>query len=87
MGPLDHYNSLTSPTVSAETLQKNLELMGRQIKKLEKDLETFPPPQNNKDLFVEKMSISFFISAIYFTKAQTKDRLQYSPKRNKMNIF
>ncbi|KAM9849700.1 protein diaphanous homolog 1 [Aulostomus maculatus] len=42
--------------VSAETLQKNLELMGRQIKTLEKDLETFPPAQNEKDLFVEKMS-------------------------------
>ncbi|XP_061690533.1 protein diaphanous homolog 1 [Syngnathoides biaculeatus] len=42
--------------VSAETLQKNVELMGRQIKNLEKDLETFPPPQNDKDLFVEKMS-------------------------------
>ncbi|KAJ4945521.1 hypothetical protein JOQ06_023205 [Pogonophryne albipinna] len=41
--------------VSAETLQKNLEQMGRQIKTLEKDLETFPPPQNDKDLFVEKM--------------------------------
>ncbi|KAM9741570.1 protein diaphanous homolog 1-like [Menidia menidia] len=42
--------------VSAETLQKNLELMGRNIKNLEKDIETFPPPQNDKDLFVEKMS-------------------------------
>ncbi|XP_075337552.1 protein diaphanous homolog 1-like [Odontesthes bonariensis] len=42
--------------VSAETLQKNLELMGRHIKNLEKDLETFPPPQNDSDLFVEKMS-------------------------------
>ncbi|XP_011608876.2 protein diaphanous homolog 1 isoform X2 [Takifugu rubripes] len=42
--------------VSAETLQKNLELMGRQIKNMEKDLETFPPPQNDKDLFVEKLS-------------------------------
>ncbi|XP_051276905.1 protein diaphanous homolog 1 [Dicentrarchus labrax] len=48
--------------VSAETLQKNLELMGRQIKSMEKDLETFPPPQNDKDLFVEKMS-SFVGSA------------------------
>nr|XP_046263030.1 protein diaphanous homolog 1-like isoform X2 [Scatophagus argus] len=48
--------------VSAETLQKNLELMGRQIKNLEKDLETFPPPQSDKDLFVEKMS-SFVSSA------------------------
>ncbi|XP_029917133.1 protein diaphanous homolog 1 isoform X2 [Myripristis murdjan] len=42
--------------VSAETLQKNLEQMGRQLKNLEKDLETFPPPQNDKDMFVEKMS-------------------------------
>ncbi|XP_067454610.1 protein diaphanous homolog 1 [Thunnus thynnus] len=42
--------------VSAETLQKNIELMGRQIKGLEKDLETFPPAQSDKDQFVEKMS-------------------------------
>lgn len=42
--------------VSAETLQKNIEQMGRQITTLEKDLETFPPPQNDKDHFSEKMS-------------------------------
>lgn len=42
--------------VSAETIQKNLEQMGRQIKNLEKDLETFPPAQNENDKFVEKMS-------------------------------
>ncbi|XP_070693525.1 protein diaphanous homolog 1 [Pempheris klunzingeri] len=51
--------------VSAETLQKNLELMGRQIKNLEKDLETFPPPQNDKDLFAEKMSISSLFRYIF----------------------
>lgn len=51
-----------SMAVSAETVQKNLEMMGRQIKSLEKDLETFPPPQNDKDLFAEKMSISFLFS-------------------------
>jgi len=45
--------------VSAETLQKNIEQMGRQIKTLEKDLETFPPPQSDKDFFSQKMSISF----------------------------
>lgn len=33
--------------------------MGKQIKSLEKDIETFPPPQNEKDKFVEKMTISF----------------------------
>ncbi|TNN46297.1 Protein diaphanous 1 [Liparis tanakae] len=43
--------------VSAETLQKNLDMMGRQIKNLEKDLETFPPPQNDKDQFVEKIFV------------------------------
>ncbi|XP_019739721.1 protein diaphanous homolog 1 isoform X2 [Hippocampus comes] len=48
--------------VSAETLQKNVEMMGRQIKNLEKDIETFPPAQNDKDQFVEKMS-SFVSSA------------------------
>lgn len=48
--------------VSAETLQKNLEQMGRQIKNLQKDLETFPPPQNDKDLFAEKLS-SFVVTA------------------------
>lgn len=32
--------------------------MGRQIKNLQKDLETFPPAQSEKDLFVEKMTIS-----------------------------
>uniref|UniRef100_A0AAQ4QTJ7 Diaphanous related formin 1 n=1 Tax=Gasterosteus aculeatus aculeatus TaxID=481459 RepID=A0AAQ4QTJ7_GASAC len=44
--------------VSAETLQKNLDQMGRQIKNLKKDLETFPPPQSDKDLFVEKIFVS-----------------------------
>ncbi|XP_035265796.1 protein diaphanous homolog 1 [Anguilla anguilla] len=42
--------------VSAETLQKNIDQMGRQIAGLEKDIETFPPPQSDKDKFVEKMS-------------------------------
>uniref|UniRef100_A0A8C6V356 Diaphanous related formin 1 n=1 Tax=Neogobius melanostomus TaxID=47308 RepID=A0A8C6V356_9GOBI len=49
--------------VSAETLQKNLELMGRQIKGLQRDLETFPPPQNEKDLFAEKLSISLTLTS------------------------
>ncbi|KAJ3587659.1 hypothetical protein NHX12_011256 [Muraenolepis orangiensis] len=44
--------------VSAEMLQKSIEQMARQIKTLEKDLETFPPPQNDKDLFSEKIFVS-----------------------------
>ncbi|KAL7868210.1 hypothetical protein SRHO_G00095940 [Serrasalmus rhombeus] len=47
--------------VSAETLQKNLDQMGKQIKSLEKDIETFPPPQSENDKFVEKMTISFTV--------------------------
>uniref|UniRef100_A0AAY4DPX9 Diaphanous related formin 1 n=1 Tax=Denticeps clupeoides TaxID=299321 RepID=A0AAY4DPX9_9TELE len=48
--------------VSAEMLQKNLAQMGKQIKSLEKDIETFPPPQNDRDKFVEKMT-SFLATA------------------------
>ncbi|XP_059372262.1 protein diaphanous homolog 1-like isoform X1 [Carassius carassius] len=48
--------------VSAEMLQKNLDQMGKQIKNLEKDIETFPPPQSDRDKFVEKMT-SFVATA------------------------
>ncbi|XP_036826236.1 protein diaphanous homolog 1 isoform X3 [Oncorhynchus mykiss] len=48
--------------VSAETLQKNLVQMGCALKTLDKDLETFPPPQSDRDMFVEKMT-SFVASA------------------------
>lgn len=59
-----------SSAVSAETLQKNLDMMGLQIKKLEKSLETFPPPQSDKDLFVENMSISLNLSHYRCTTIQ-----------------
>ncbi|KAG8439022.1 hypothetical protein GDO86_005280 [Hymenochirus boettgeri] len=45
--------------VSAETLQKNLDQMKKQIADLQKDIESFPPAENDKDKFVEKMTISF----------------------------
>ncbi|XP_040847253.1 protein diaphanous homolog 3 isoform X1 [Ochotona curzoniae] len=48
--------------VSVETLEKNLKQMGRQLQQLEKDLETFPPPEDLHDKFVTKMS-SFVTSA------------------------
>uniref|UniRef100_A0A7N6BMV7 Diaphanous related formin 1 n=1 Tax=Anabas testudineus TaxID=64144 RepID=A0A7N6BMV7_ANATE len=56
--------------VSAETMQKNLEQMGRQIKNLQTDLETFPPAQSDKDLFVEKMTISFYSLTYFICTAQ-----------------
>ncbi|XP_072256771.1 protein diaphanous homolog 1 [Pyxicephalus adspersus] len=43
--------------VSAETLQKNLDQMKKQIADLQKDIESFPPPVDEKDKFVEKMTI------------------------------
>lgn len=46
--------------------------MGQQIKKLEKSLETFPPPQSDKDLFVEKISISFNVFESYYRYATIK---------------
>ncbi|XP_058132581.1 protein diaphanous homolog 3 [Dasypus novemcinctus] len=48
--------------VSVETLEKSLKQMGRQLQQLEKDLETFPPPEDSHDKFVTKMS-SFVINA------------------------
>lgn len=56
--------------VSAETLQKNLDQMGKQIKNLEKDIDTFPPPQNDKDKFVEKMTSFVAIAREQFEKLQ-----------------
>lgn len=48
--------------VSVEMLEKNVKQMGRQLQQLEKNLETFPPPEDLHDKFVIKMS-SFVISA------------------------
>ncbi|XP_068129830.1 protein diaphanous homolog 1-like [Hyperolius riggenbachi] len=45
--------------VSAETLQKNLDQMKKQVSDLQRDIESFPPPTDEKDKFVEKMKISF----------------------------
>lgn len=56
--------------VSAETLQKNLDQMGKQIKSLEKDIETFPPPQSDKDKFVEKMTSFVATAREQFEKLQ-----------------
>ncbi|KAK6298343.1 hypothetical protein J4Q44_G00313980 [Coregonus suidteri] len=47
--------------VSAETLQKNLEQMGCALKTLDKDLETFPPPQSC--VFLNYVPHSFVASA------------------------
>uniref|UniRef100_A0A8P0N7L9 Diaphanous related formin 3 n=2 Tax=Canis lupus familiaris TaxID=9615 RepID=A0A8P0N7L9_CANLF len=55
---LEHLDKASK--VSVETLEKNLKQMGRQLQQLEKDLETFPPPEDLHDKFVTK---SFVISA------------------------
>ncbi|XP_076728093.2 protein diaphanous homolog 3 isoform X4 [Callospermophilus lateralis] len=57
---LEHLDKASK--VSVEMLEKNLKQMGRQLQQLEKDLETFPPPEDMHDKFVTKMS-SFVITA------------------------
>lgn len=47
------------PLVSAENLQKNLDQMKKQISDVERDLQNFPAATDEKDKFVEKMTISF----------------------------
>lgn len=51
--------------MSAEVLKGSLTTMERQIQRLENDIENFPKTDDKKDKFVEKMSISFFIAAIF----------------------
>lgn len=48
-----------SPVVSAENLQKNLDQMKKQIADVERDVQNFPAATDEKDKFVEKMTISF----------------------------
>ncbi|XP_006837658.1 PREDICTED: protein diaphanous homolog 3-like isoform X2 [Chrysochloris asiatica] len=57
---LEHLDKASK--VSVEMLEKNLKQMGRQLQQLERDLKTFPPPEDSHDKFVAKMS-SFVISA------------------------
>lgn len=47
------------PLVSAENLQKNLDQMKKQISDVERDVQNFPAATDEKDKFVEKMTISF----------------------------
>lgn len=48
-----------STLVSAENLQKNLDQMKKQISDVERDIQNFPAATEEKDKFVEKMTISF----------------------------
>ncbi|KAL8194406.1 UNVERIFIED_CONTAM: Protein diaphanous 1 [Gekko kuhli] len=45
--------------VSGENLRKNLDLMKKQISDLRRDVSDFPSATEEKDKFVEKMTISF----------------------------
>lgn len=46
--------------VSAENLEKSLRQMERQLLQLERDLETFSSTDDPNDMFLTKMTISFF---------------------------
>lgn len=53
-----------SPLVSAENLQKNLDQMKKQIADVERDVQNFPAATDERDKFVEKMTISFLTSIL-----------------------
>ncbi|KAI5101804.1 protein diaphanous-like 2 isoform X5, partial [Silurus meridionalis] len=56
--------------VSAENLEKSLKQMEKQLLQLEKDLDTFSSPDNQDDMFYNKMAISFYSSHSFFTHAK-----------------
>uniref|UniRef100_A0AAZ3RQP7 Diaphanous-related formin 2 n=1 Tax=Oncorhynchus tshawytscha TaxID=74940 RepID=A0AAZ3RQP7_ONCTS len=55
--------------VSAEILKSSLSTMERHIQRLENDIENFPKTDDEKDKFVEKLSISF--SCFQYEKLST----------------
>lgn len=61
--------------VSAENLEKSLKHMEGQLQQLEKDLQTFPVPEDKHDKFVAKMSISF--EALLKNKTNQKSLSDY----------
>ncbi|KFO19367.1 Protein diaphanous like protein 1 [Fukomys damarensis] len=56
--------------VSAENLQKNLDQMKKQISDVERDIKNFPAATDEKDKFVEKMTISFLERRDFVKDAQ-----------------
>uniref|UniRef100_A0A8C0L6B7 Protein diaphanous homolog 1 n=1 Tax=Canis lupus dingo TaxID=286419 RepID=A0A8C0L6B7_CANLU len=54
--------------VSAENLQKNLDQMKKQISDVERDVQNFPAATDERDKFVEKMTISFLTRREFFVK-------------------
>ncbi|MXQ90941.1 hypothetical protein E5288_WYG005424 [Bos mutus] len=56
--------------VSAENLQKNLDQMKKQISDVERDIQNFPAATDEKDKFVEKMTISFLERRDFVKDAQ-----------------
>ncbi|NXA39766.1 DIAP1 protein, partial [Eudromia elegans] len=67
--------------VSAENLQKNLDMMKKQISDVERDIENFPATTDEKDKFVEKMTITFIKDA---KEQYDKLRMMHS---NMENLF
>uniref|UniRef100_A0A670IPJ6 Diaphanous related formin 3 n=1 Tax=Podarcis muralis TaxID=64176 RepID=A0A670IPJ6_PODMU len=72
--------------VSAESLEKSLKQMERQLIQLEKDLETFPLSEDIHDKFVTKMSISF-CSREQFQKLSRMHNSMETLYRNVMEFY
>uniref|UniRef100_A0A8C3LJY5 Diaphanous related formin 2 n=1 Tax=Chrysolophus pictus TaxID=9089 RepID=A0A8C3LJY5_CHRPC len=58
---LQHVESASK--VSDKTLKSNLDSMNKQIQHIENDIKKFPKTEDERDKFVEKMSISFLCNA------------------------
>ncbi|KAH0618158.1 hypothetical protein JD844_017144 [Phrynosoma platyrhinos] len=71
------------PEVSAENLRKSLDLMKKQISDVHRDIDNFPSTTEEKDKFVEKMTISF--KKLFVKEAQEqyeKLRMMHSNMEN-----
>uniref|UniRef100_A0A7N4P8D5 Diaphanous related formin 3 n=1 Tax=Sarcophilus harrisii TaxID=9305 RepID=A0A7N4P8D5_SARHA len=53
---LEHIDKASK--VSVENLEKNLKQMGRQLQQLEKDLDSFPSPEDKHDKFLTKIFVT-----------------------------
>ncbi|ETE59833.1 Protein diaphanous-like 1, partial [Ophiophagus hannah] len=79
--------SLFLPQVSAEILRKNLDQMNKQISDLQHDVNNFPSRTEEKDKFVEKMTISFKTSYSFVKEAQEQYEKLRMMHANMENLY
>lgn len=75
-----------SPLVSAENLQKNLDQMKKQIADVERDVQNFPAATDERDKFVEKMTISFLTNILGMLPRKGRKTFQGEDSRRDLVI-